>query len=331
MSMTSWTDFISEQYPQPLQDHENLCDLSQLSLLYVGGDDATDFLQNQLSNDIKQIDEHRAQLSSLSNAKGRMLSIFRVIRIEGGYLLLIPSSIIQQTSQHLQKYILRSQVVLSDISDQFSRFSLITKRQELLDQDIFPAEPNQVYQSDSLIVVRLQSAEQEFRYLVLSNQVQETIDLWNKLSAELAVNNFHSWRLQEIRSGVPTLYPQTLGAFVVQMANLQLIDGVNFKKGCYPGQEVVARMQYLGKLKRRMYLANFATRECPLPGDELCTENAEQADGSGKIVDAVQISEGQCLALFIAQIEKTEQQQLKLCDQPDTRLELQALPYAFEE
>jgi folate-binding protein YgfZ len=306
-----------------------VCALEQLGLLYIGGEDATEFLQNQLSNDISHIDASKAQLSSFSNAKGRMIGIFRVIQIEGGYLLLMPLEIIAEVGAQLQKYVLRSQVVVANISDSFARLAVTAENaRDLLDRRL-PTDVHQVFQSDSLIALCLPALPGQQRYLLLSNDENEAVSLAHKLLGTLTFSDEDSWRLQEILCGIPSLYQPTIGAFVVQMANLQVLDGVSFKKGCYPGQEVVARMQYLGKLKRRMFLAKLDTDSCPQPGDKLQQRAAEQRDGSGKVVDA--ISDGSaCLMLYIAQIDKAESDELVLAAQPGAHLERLELPYPIE-
>jgi tRNA-modifying protein YgfZ len=325
--MNKWQQFTASQQLLPAQTGNTLCALSDTGILYVGGEDAQEFLQNQLSNDISHIDANKAQLSSFSNAKGRMIAIFRVIQIDGGYLLIMPKSILQQVMQQLQKYVIRAQVVMADITESFAMTGISSSPDLLPVDERFPTQLNEVYQSDSLISVHVNSSDGQQRYLLLSNDEEEAIELVSTLSEKLTLSVADSWRLQEIQAGVPTLYPQTMLAFVLQMSNLQLLDGVSFKKGCYPGQEVVARMQYLGKLKRRMYLARIASDHCPMPGDELKSRDAEGKDGAGKVVDAICENDNSCLMLFIAQIEKAEADNLVLLDQPDSAIKLQTLPY----
>lgn len=330
--MKAWFDFLSTQTIQPLRSNNALCALNDMGILYVGGDDANDFLQNQLSNDIRLLTPEQVQLSAFSSAKGRMHGIFRVIQIEGGFLLLMPKSILPDIQQKLHRYILMSKVILADISDTFASFSFTTDPSTSLDNPTYPAQPGQVYQSDSLISLRLTAANGRQRMLLLSNQADEAITLWQQLVTELTINNQDHWRLQEIEAGIPIVYPQTQEAFVLQMSNLQLLDGVSFKKGCYPGQEVVARMQYLGKLKRRMYLAEIDSPEIPVPGDELMTQGAEAPDGSGKVVDAVRLPDSnRCMMLYIAQIEKAESDQLRLAKHPQATMTRRALPYDYPE
>ena len=156
--MKAWLDFLSSQTVQPLQEQNAICALRETGLLYVGGDDATDFLQNQLSNDIQLISPTLSQLSSFSNAKGRMFGIFRVIQIEGGYLLLLPHSILAEVQEQLHRYILRSKVILADITDSFCLFSITSGLDDTIQHDALPDQVNQVYQSDSLISVCLPAA-----------------------------------------------------------------------------------------------------------------------------------------------------------------------------
>ncbi len=325
--MNKWQQFTASQQLLPAQSQNTLCALSDTGILYVGGADAQEFLQNQLSNDITHIDANKTQLSSFSNAKGRMIAIFRVIQIDGGYLLIMPQSILQDVMQQLQKYVIRAQVVMADITESFAITGISSSPDLLPADERFPAQLNEVYQSDSLISAHVHGSNGQQRYLMLSNDEDEAIELQTTLSEKVSLSVADSWRLQEIQAGIPTLYPQTMLAFVLQMSNLQLLGGVSFKKGCYPGQEVVARMQYLGKLKRRMYLAQLDSAQCPLPGDELKSRDAESKDGAGKVVDAICVNDNSCLMLFIAQIEKAEADDLVLLDQPDSAIKLQSLPY----
>ncbi len=329
--MNAWNDFIATQKPANLQQSNALCALNDHGLLYVGGDDTTEFLQNQLCNDIRQIDQSRSQLSAFSNAKGRMIALFRVIAIDGGYLLLMPRSLLPVVQEKLQRFVLLSHVILADISNDFARMSLTLDAGAPLPDGDWPRDIDAVHQTDSLITIRLPAGEGRQRYLMLSTEAREAIELLTRLANQYAINGPEHWRLQNIDAGIPTLYPQTSEAFVVQMANLQLINGVSFKKGCYPGQEVVARMQYLGKLKRRMYRAEIDSDRAPEPGDELTAREDGESDGSGKVVDAVALGDGRSRLLFIARIDATESGALRLVDQPDTAIRLLPLPYAFED
>ena len=324
--MKDWQDYI-EPRVSTVQDSDFICDASQLGLILVTGDDAGDFLQNQLSNDIREIDENHFQLSAYSTPKGRMLAIFRVIRIANGYLLVTPRSLLESLIERLQRYVVGARVSLADASDHFCRFGIQTAQEKIVGPEKMPAATGEVYQSDSLIVLNPGPVDGQSRFLLLGLSLEETRSLWEEFSATLKPATFDAWRLSEIRAGIPTIYPQTSEEFVAQMSNLNLLGGVNFRKGCYPGQEIVARMQYLGKLKRRMFLARLVTDTCPRPGDDLVTAGGENADGSGKVVDAVIDPSGHCLCLYIARIDRAKENNLRLLGQPGVELHPLDLPY----
>lgn len=324
--MNDWQAFI-QTHEATLRDNEYICDASDLGLILVNGDDAESFLQNQLSNDISLADQNSFQLSSYSTPKGRMLGIFRIVKIDNGYLLIMPRPIVETVLQRLQMYVVQSKVVLADASEYFARFAIQSQKISVTDNIVLPREPNKVFQSDSLISLHLGYINQQARFLVLDLSVDEAKSVWQTFAADLDISHFDSWRLSEIKAGIPVIYPQTSEEFVAQMANLNLVDGVNFKKGCYPGQEIVARMQYLGKLKRRMFLARLDTDKCPSPGDDLVGLESDTVDGSGKIVDAVVGEDKCCYCLLVAQIKKAESSQLKLINNPDIAINLLDLPY----
>jgi len=328
--MNEWQAFTQSQ-PTERHDSNTICDASNLGLILVTGEDAGSFLQNQLSNDIEEIDQNHFQLSSYSTPKGRMLGIFRVIKIDNGYLLITPLSTVLTLLQRLQLFVVQAKVNLADASEHFARFTIQTDQADVINNPALPKNQGEVLQSDSLISLNLGEIEGQSRYLALCLSVDEAKSLWQSVEKSLSVSKFDAWRLSEIKAGIPVIYPETSEQFVAQMSNLNRLGGVNFKKGCYPGQEIVARMQYLGKLKRRMFLAQLDTDNCPKPGDDLVASNAETVDGSGKVVDAVFDSQGRCYCLFIAQIRKALDNGLKLLDQPQVAITLLALPYSIED
>ena len=328
--MNEWQEFIESQSPE-LNESNFICDASNLGLILVTGEDAESFLQNQLSNDITETNESRFQLSSYSTPKGRMLGIFRVVKIDNGYLLVTPISTVETLLQRLQMFVVQAKVNLADASEYFARIGIQTDQAEIIDNGPFPKNQGEVVQSDSLITLHLGELAGESRYLSLCLSFDEAKSIWEQVEKNLSVSGFDAFRLSEIKAGIPVIYPETAEEFVAQMSNLNLLGGVNFKKGCYPGQEIVARMQYLGKLKRRMFLAQLDTRICPEPGDNLVASNAEIVDGSGKVVDAVMDSQGHCFCLFIAQIKKALDNNLKLLNQPEIAIHLMELPYAVAD
>ena len=327
--MIHWQQFEA-RYSDLTATENFICAADEIGLILVSGADASDFLQNQLSNDIDLIDESSLQISSYSTPKGRMLGIFRVVQVSNGYILVTTRPMVLPLLQQLYKYIVQSRVTLADASDYFARFAIVTDNPDVLSHSLLPATAKAVIQNDSVISIRLESLASQQRFLLMCLSADEAIGLWKEFSAKLTVASYASWHLSEIKTGIPSIHPQTSEEFVLQMANLGALGGVSFKKGCYPGQEIVARMQYLGKLKRRMYLAQLETRQLPQPGDELVASGKTDIDGSGKVVDAEFDPAGLCHCLYVAQIAKADAGTLNLLDQPETRIHNVELPYSLE-
>ncbi len=324
--MKDWQAFISGQ-AQDLAEQNFICDADELGLILVGGEDAREFLQNQLSNDIDLIDENNFQMSSYSTPKGRMLAIFRVIQISNGYLLLTPKSLVLPVIQRLQSYVVRSRVTLADACDYFARFAIQTDNKKISAHSWLADHPGGCFQNDVVVTLQLTPLAGQARFLLLCLDLTEARRLWTEFAEILQVSGYSAWRLAEIKAGIPVIYSQTSEQFVLQMSNLNLLGGVSFKKGCFPGQEIVARMQYLGTLKRRMFLAKIETDQLPQPGDELVAQGKNEIDGSGKVVDATFDGNGYCYLLYIAQIAKAEQGQLYLFKQPERDIQNLELPY----
>ena len=232
--MIHWQEF-KDRNSDVVASENYICSADEIGLILVSGNDARDFLQNQLSNDIGLIDEESLQISSYSTPKGRMLGIFRVVQVSNGYILVTVRSMVMPLLQQLFKYIVQSQVTLADASDYFARFAIVSDHTDVIGHSLLPTDTNAVMQTDSVIAMRLEPLATQQRFLLLCLSADEAIDLWQQFAANLQVAAYQSWHLSEIRAGIPAIYPQTSEEFVLQMANLGALSGVSFKKGCYPG------------------------------------------------------------------------------------------------
>ena len=166
------------------------------------------------------------------------------------------------------------------------------------------------------------------RYLLIS-KVDHAINIWNELSKELTLANSSIWEVFDIQDGIPQITSATSEAFIPQMVNLELIDGVNFQKGCYPGQEIVARTHYLGKPNRRMYRIRIDSPECPLVGENIYAKS----DGDqpvGKIVTAQKINENNCSALAVLRTAKENADDLHLGEMSSGKVFHEPLPYSLD-
>ncbi len=308
-----------------------LFDLSHLGLIAAEGPDTDTFLQGQLTNDLRELTEQHSQLSSHCNAKGRMLTNFRMIRRDGVIYLQPPAEGMALLLKRLGMYKLMSKVDLSDAGDRLIRIGLSGGcAKELLVAEIgeTPELENGATRHGELTLIRLPGQTPRFEIL---GPVTRIIDLWTRLKVSGAISaNPDLWSLLDIRAGVPTVYAATAEAFVPQMVNMQLVDGVSFTKGCYTGQEVVARMQYLGKLKRRMYRARVEATPCPQPGAAIFSGVSASGQGAGKVLDARTADDGHCELLAVVEIAAVKQGSVRL-GEDGPELEFLELPYTFAE
>ena len=307
-----------------------LCDLSNFGTLRVSGADAQTFLQSMLSNDIREVSADRAQLSSLNTPKGRMLATFLIWRDGNDYLLQLPRALTEAMRKKLSMHVLRAKVTIVDVSDEMVALGLSGARaREVLGKltNEVPQQPMAVAYIEQGSVLTLSAT----RFQINTSALQAPA-LWEVLSQHAQPAASVCWDWLNIRAGIPLILPQTQEQFVAQMTNFELIGGVNFKKGCYPGQEIVARMQYLGKPKRRMYLAHLdipkqpGGNETPQAGDELFSADME-GQGSGMIVNAAPAPDGGYDVLVVVQITSRETQTVHWRSLQGAALQFLQLPY----
>ncbi len=325
--MNSWQDIVTPDSPlTPAFPDCAICDLSHFGLLRIGGADIRTFLQGQLTNDINQVTPELAQLSSYCSPKGRMLGNFWIFQRGDDLFLQLPQALLPALHKRLQMFVLRSDVQLEDVSGQLVRFGLCGDCAAGL-LPFAPSDHKATSTRDDITIIRMPGETPRFEVV---GPAQALAPLWTqgRQSAQQVGADF--WALADIRAGVPNVFEQTVEAFVPQMANLQLVGGVSFTKGCYTGQEVVARMQYLGKLKRRMYRAHVDVADRPIPGTELFSHSSESGQGAGRIVDAAPAPTGGYEVLAVIQINSADADDLHLEGPDGPRLELLDLPYVFE-
>jgi len=306
------------------RDGTILCELGQFGTLRVSGEEAASFLQNLLSNDIREVSGERAQFSSLNTAKGRMLATL-LIWLEGDdYLLQLPRVLCEPIRKKLCMYVLRAKVKISDASDEIVVLGLSgVDAQENLRSWFgeLPRSPLDCLKTEQGNVIVID--DRRWQISATPHQAQK---LWKECSATARQAGSGGWGWLNIRSGIPVILPQTQEQFVAQMVNFDLLNGVNFKKGCYPGQEIVARTQYLGKLKRRMYLAHIDSADPPQAGNELYSADME-GQPSGMIVNAADAPSGGYDVLAVVQIVSHDTHTVHLGSLQGAPLAFDKLPY----
>jgi len=307
-----------------------VADLSSMGLVAVSGADAEAFLQGQLVSDVREVSEQRSQPSGLCSIKGRLLASFRIIMRDGTYYLHLPRALAGTLIQRLRLYVLRSDVRLEDASDRLVRIGFKGRAAAALVAKAFgglPERTDQVHRAGGLCIVRVGGEAPRF---VTLGDLQESRRLWDTVAETAMPVGAGPWTLTDIMAGVPTIQAETSDAFVPQMVNYQAIGGVSFTKGCYTGQEVVARTQHLGKLKRRMYLAHVDTDTPPLPGEKVFAPQYSGDQGAGRVVNVQAHPEGGYALLAVVRIESAENDTLHLTGPEGPALRLAPLPYPLE-
>ncbi|MBP8264785.1 MAG: folate-binding protein YgfZ [Pseudomonas sp.] len=240
-------------------DSAFFCRLSHEGLLAVRGPDASKFLQGQLTCNLNYLSADSASLGARCTPKGRMLSSFRIIQQGDGYLLAMASELLDSQLTDLQKYAAFSKSKLSDESAQWLRIGLQGGDAVLASLGLsLPATADSVVHANDMLAVRLSDGRSE-----LWAPIAQAEAVLATLTAHLREAPLNDWLLAQVRAGIGQVFGATREQLIPQMINLQALGGVSFKKGCYTGQEIVARMQYLGKLKRRLYRLSLTGDEVP--------------------------------------------------------------------
>lgn len=266
-----------------------LVELSALALIRARGADAQTFLNGQLSNDVRRVDEARSQLAAWCTPKGRALALLRVLRRGEDYYLQLPAPLQETVLKRLRMFVLRAKVALESADADLIAFGIAGPQAEALlcaHLGEPPAEPDGCITRDDVTVIRISGAPARF---MLIAAIAAADRLWQRLRAGARPVASDRWTWLDVGAGVPQIYPETSEAFVPQMFNLELLGGVDFKKGCYPGQEIVARLQYRGGLKQRMVRAHADAEAAPgmpvyapdLPGQTVGTVVAAAAAPAG--------------------------------------------------
>lgn len=296
--------------------------LTDQGVIRASGADAAGFLHNLLTNDINGITPGGARFAGLCTAKGRLLALLLVWRDGDDFLLMLPRDILPMILKKLSMYVLRSKVQLADASAERALIGYSS------------ATPPAMAGSEAGSLSRFGVAAIDGGQVVRLDDTRWLLSLdsgaagsnWQQLAASARPVGLAAWQWLEIAAGQPRVVAATQEAFVPQMLNMELpaVAGVSFSKGCYPGQEIVARTQYLGKVKRRTYRARLAAATspgahvyAPETGDQHC----------GAIVSTAPSPAGGFECLVCVQIGAVEAGEVHVGALAGERLEFLSLPY----
>jgi folate-binding protein YgfZ len=315
--------------PPPATDF--VAPLTDLGIIAWSGEEAAHFLHNQLTNDVESLDTQGARLAGYCSPKGRLLATMLYWRSDNHIMLQLPRQIQAAVQKRLQMFVLRAKAKSRDASEEFVMLGLAGHAARTALQTWFPQLPSAAYDKCDTAagtLICLPTSNEAPRYQWVTSPAT-AMEAWPVLTQHLRATGPQAWRLADIHVGIPTVTQQTQEQFVPQMINFELIGGVNFKKGCYPGQEIVARSQYLGKLKRRMLLASVDSAQV-LPGTEVFAAN-DPVQPCGMVVNAESNELGMTDCLVEVKLGALENTTVHLGSVNGMPLAFKPLPYTFPD
>ena len=335
---------------------KQLVPLSNWSVITVTGPDATDFLQSQLTNSVKSMKstpagqiaslEQGSRFSGYCSAKGRLMASFWISRYdvttETGetvpqFQLALSSDLAAQTAKRLSMFVLRAKVKVIDQTDLLISFAYIHESQAgVTDATLQALQSIEGIRLEELPPVGLNDRLIHRHLITIPKDKSSALAALETLMAEhqLTPNhpNANFWEWLEVKSAIPRVSLPTFEQFVPQMINMESLKGIDFQKGCYPGQEVVARSQYRGTIKRRLQLASINSSEIPTPGTEIF-HSADPEQPCGMVVMAAHnpsISEEISLQVE-CKLEAMQSGSIHLRSVQGSQLRFEALPYPLIE
>ncbi len=307
-------------------DETYLIELTDFSAISLAGEEQSKYLQGQVTCDVNNSTAQNLLVGAHCDAKGKVFSVFRLINRSAAHLLLQPKACISNSLKELQKFGVFAKVTIEEVQD-LTFIALVGKHANSLLHQEFSQVPDSltpVVQVGSTSLIYL--AGEQPRYIIIDEQSAISAIMKN---LALPTYKHPVWDLLEITQGFPILSAQSSGQYVPQMLNLQAISGISFTKGCYLGQETVARMQYLGKNKRALF--SLATKlEQPLQTDDIIEKQlGENWRKAGDILASYQADDGSCVIQAVLANDK-EQPPLRIASQNNAVVTQQPLPYTLD-
>lgn len=300
-----------------------LATLTNKQLLLVKGPDAGKFLQGQVTCDVKELNEPVTRLGAQCNPKGRILLSFRALQMNNETIALrLPASMMESAQKTLGKYIVFSKAKLQDGGNDFALFGLFGDSAAAVASTFFQQLPTTYegwIEKDGSYLIQL--AANRFECWVATATVDSFLDVIEKQTQKVSADE---WQLLDIAAGIGEVYPESYELFTPQELNYQLVNGINFRKGCYTGQEIVARLHYRGKLKRHMYRFEYKNDQTPPPGTTII--NSLSGQNAGTVVMAALNQQGKIELLASLLDEQIDQAKVESATEKLSQL---SLPYAI--
>ncbi len=253
--------------------------IPHLGILKISGSDAAKLLQGQITCNVNDITETKSSLGALCNPKGRVLSTFLLIKTPDGFLMILPIDLLDSIQKKLRMYILRSDATVNNVTENLCLFGLNDQ-----------TKPNNIerFNTHQDTFISVSFTDTVNRQLIIAD-TDTAINLWTQYSTKENFTNANSahWRYLDLLAGIPWLSPATAEEFIPQMLNLDELGGISYTKGCYTGQEIVARTHYLGKTKRELVLAECLAPFSPVPNASIYAVDSDSDQAIAKVLLAL--------------------------------------------
>ena len=318
----SWQSFLGEHRTSAADSDSALIDLSSHGTVVISGADAESFLQGQFTNDVSRCTEHRAQLGAWCSPKGRVLLSFWMLRRADVFYLLTPTPVDAKLITRLKMFVMRAKVDITHDTEANIRIGCTGGAAQECLQTLYGKLPEAsgdvVHNDDNTSVMKTHGEDARFELVGPLGSMQS---LWQQLSAVCAVGALAGWTSADLRAGLPLIQANTADEYLPQMLNLEELGAIDYEKGCYVGQEVIARLHYRGTVKRKLYIA---TSTSPLPissGAEVLSTLDGDAHPAGKVLAVEATDAGGSIVQAVLNINDVENGTLSLHD--GTKLSLE--------
>lgn len=332
--MNNWNQILAPQAAAPTPTALAagfVAPITDLGLIAFSGEESAAFLHTQLTNDVEHLGPQQVRLAGYCSPKGRLLANFLMWRDEQSVYLQVARDLQPAIQKRLSMFVMRAKTKAADATDGRVLLGIGGGLGEAVLQtwfDALPAAPYTKLDHPLGTLLRVADAFGAPRYLwLLAPETADTVA--PELADRLVVGGNEAWRLTDIHAGVPVIAAATQEQFVPQMINYELLGGVNFKKGCYPGQEIVARSQYLGKLKRRTALATIADASV-VAGTEVFAPS-DPGQPCGMVVNAAPNGAGGVDALVEMKLDALEAGAVHARAADGPALQFLPLPYVLDK
>ena len=309
---TAWHDFLKQQGANFTRNHINdfgrpeheksqvfndvITNLSHVCVIKISGNDAQNFLAGQFTNDVKNLSNNMGQPGAWCNIKGRIIVNFLLLNQDGVFYLILASELKEIFIKRLQMYVLRADVVIDDMSDELIVCGLRGKKSSQLLSMTTDNIPDKAYHITNNNMMLMMVPDDIPRFIILA-KFSEMQRLWSALTPESIAIGSHYWQLFDMLSGLAWIDGDTSEHYLPQELNMDRTGGLSFDKGCYPGQEIIARLHYRGQENKRLYLACLSSDNNYNSGTKLYTDNLENHIGS--VVNISRHPDGRLILLVV--------------------------------